>query len=60
MSADQPAEAANEDVKAQMREALSRKQSNDAGVAQRGHGKDKPPHARGPQGGKREFRRKSG
>ncbi|HEX6515513.1 MAG TPA: DUF5302 domain-containing protein [Nocardioidaceae bacterium] len=60
MSAEQPDEPANDDVKAKMREALSRKQSHDAGVEQRGHGKKKAPHTHGPLGGKREFRRKSG
>jgi hypothetical protein len=49
----------NDDLKARMREALERKQSNDRGVEHGGHDKG---HAEqhGPAGGKRVHRRKSG
>ena len=51
----------NEDLKAQMREALAKKNAgHDASVGEDGHHKEKGPHARGRQGGAREFRRKSG
>lgn len=53
-------EAANEDLKAKMREALERKQSNDRGVSQRSHPEKGHAEAHGPAGGKREHRRKSG
>lgn len=64
MTADAPdgqnADSQHADIKAKMREALERKQSNDNGVSRRGHGKEKAPGTHGPVGGKREFRRKSG
>lgn len=53
-------EAGNEDIKAKMREALERKQSNDRVAEVNKHEKGKAPSAHGPLGGKREFRRKSG
>lgn len=51
----------NEDLKAKMREALARKNAGqEASVGDEGHHKEKGVHARGRQGGAREFRRKSG
>jgi hypothetical protein len=54
-----PADGANEDLKAKMREALERKQSNDRGVLHpdrdRGHAE-----SHGPAVSKREHRRKAG
>ncbi|MDQ7994168.1 MAG: DUF5302 domain-containing protein [Propionicimonas sp.] len=51
----------NEDLKARMREALARKNAgHEAGVGDDAHHKEKGAHARGRQGGSREFRRKSG
>ena len=41
MAAEENAGAGNDDVKARMREALERKQSNDRGVEHKGHGKEK-------------------
>ncbi len=49
----------NDDLKAKMREALARKQSNDRGVERKDHERGHA-EAHGPVGGKREFRRKSG
>jgi Family of unknown function (DUF5302) len=53
------AKKANDELKAKMREALERKQANDAGVQQQGHDRG---HAEvhGPAGSKRVHRRKSG
>ncbi len=51
---------ANDDLKAKMRDALARKQSHDAGVADSGHAKVKGPGERGRQGGSSMFRRKAG
>lgn len=51
----------NEDLKAKMRDALTRKQAHDAGVADTGHHKQKGPGERGRQGGAGSmFRRKAG
>jgi len=52
----------NEDLKAKMREALAKKNAgHDAAMGDEGHPKEKGgPHARGRQGGSREFRRKAG
>ncbi len=51
----------NDDLKAQMLEALERKKAgHDAGVNAEGHDRAKGPAERGRQGGSREFRRKSG
>lgn len=50
----------NDDIKAKMREALERKQSNDRGVDQKGHGKEKAPETHGPLGGVHLHRRKAG
>ena len=60
MTADNADSSTNDDVKARMREALARKQSNDRGVQQKGHAHGKGPETHGAVGGKREFRRKSG
>lgn len=51
----------NDDLKAKMLEALAKKQAgHETAVGEDGHHKDKGPHARGRQGGSREFRRKAG
>jgi len=60
MAAEENAGAGNDDVKARMREALERKQSNDRGVAHKGHGKEKAHETRGPMSGVRMHRRKAG
>lgn len=60
MTADNADSSTNDDVKARMREALARKQSNDRGVEQKGHAHSKGTETHGAVGGKREFRRKSG
>ena len=60
MAADKTAGTGNEDLKARMREALERKQSNDRGVEAKGHGKQKAPDTHGPQGGVHTHRRKAG
>lgn len=60
MAADENAVAGNDDLKAKFREALDRKHSNDAGVDQKGHGKERPPETHGPASGKRVHRRKAG
>jgi hypothetical protein len=59
MSADDNAGSRNEDLKAKMREALSRKQSNDRGVEHKDHDRG---HAEthGPAGGPKMHRRKAG
>lgn len=48
----------NDDLKAKMREALERKQSNDRGVKHASHDRGHA-EAHGPAVSKREFRRKS-
>jgi hypothetical protein len=60
MSDDDKSAVGNEDLKARMREALERKQSNDRGVEHADRTQGKAPDGHGPKGGKREFRRKSG
>lgn len=60
MAAEENAGAGNDDVKARMREALERKQSNDRGVERKGHGKEKAPETHGPMSGVRMHRRKAG
>ena len=51
----------NEEIKAKMREALTKKQhGQEVGVDEAGHQKGKGPASRGRQGGSREFRRKTG
>jgi hypothetical protein len=52
--------SANEDLKEKMRAALDRKQSNDSGVAQKGHSKEKGHETHGPLGGVQMHRRKAG
>ena len=59
MSAEKNAGTENEDLKAKMRDALERKQSNDRGVSHKGHDKGRA-EEHGPALGKREHRRKSG
>jgi Family of unknown function (DUF5302) len=59
MSADKDT-SGNDDLKAKMREALERKNSNDRGVNQKGHGKEKAPGTHGPLGGVQMHRRKAG
>ena len=59
MSSDDSAGTGNDDLKARMREALERKQSNDRGVERKGHDKGRA-EAHGPAAMKREHRRKSG
>jgi len=49
-----------EGVRAKMRTALERKQSNDRGVEHKDHARGKGPETHGAIGAKREFRRKSG
>ena len=50
-----------DDLKAKMLEALAKKQAgHETAVGEDGHHKEKGPHARGRQGGSREFRRKAG
>ncbi len=51
---------ANDDLKAKMREALERKQANDAGVEHQDHAKEKPHETHGPRGGVHTHRRKAG
>jgi hypothetical protein len=52
---------ANEDLKAKMRDALERKQSNDRGVAHTDHSEKGHAEAHGPASAKRGFtRRKTG
>ena len=53
------AESDNEDLKAKMREALERKKANDGGVEHTSHDRGRA-ETRGPAGGKRVHRRKSG
>lgn len=50
----------NDDLKAKMREALARKQSNDRGVQHGGHSKEKGHETHGPLGGAKMHRRKAG
>lgn len=50
----------NDDLKAKMRDALSKKQAHDSGVSDSGHHKQKGPGERGRQGGSSLFRRKAG
>jgi hypothetical protein len=54
--------AANDDIKAKMKEALERKQANDRGVDDKGHKKEKGhgPDTHGPLGGVHLHRRKAG
>ena len=59
MPADDTTGAGNDDLKARMREALERKQSNDQGVQRKGHDRGKA-ETHGPAATKREHRRKSG
>ncbi len=60
MAAENSADASTEDVRAKMRAALERKQSNDRGVEHKDHARGKGPETHGAIGAKREFRRKSG
>lgn len=52
----------NEDIKAKMRAALDKKKSNDQGVEEQGHKKEKGhgPETHGPMGGVHLHRRKAG
>ena len=54
--------ASNDDIKARMKEALDRKQSNDRGVEAKSHRKEKGhgPDTHGPLGGVHMHRRKAG
>jgi len=54
------ADNTTEGVRATMRAALERKQSNDRGVEHKDHARGKGPETHGAIGAKREFRRKSG
>jgi hypothetical protein len=54
------ADNANDDIKAQMAEALKRKQQGRDAVAEGHHQKEKGPAERGRQGGGGLFRRKAG
>jgi len=60
MTAETPADTANDDVRAKMRAALKRKQANDRGVEHKDHSRGKGCETHGAIGAKREFRRKSG
>ncbi len=54
------ADNTTEGVRATMRAALERKQSNDRGVEHKDHARGKGSETHGAIGAKREFRRKSG
>ena len=59
MSTDNTAGAENDDLKAKMREALEKKQSNDRGVEHKSHERGKA-ESHGPAGGPKMHRRKAG